>query len=76
MKVKSPCLNCEDRFPACHDTCGKYEAYVEANKEDKAKLNKWKKEYSYGTIRSGMSDKDFKYRVRPTKNKVFKDHKK
>lgn len=22
--MKSPCINCPDRFPACHDTCAKY----------------------------------------------------
>ena len=76
MTIKSPCLGCEERFPACHDTCANYKAYVNEKAEDRAKLYKWQKEYSYGTVRSGMSTKDFKYQCRKTKNKVFKDHKK
>lgn len=22
--MKSPCISCPDRFPACHDTCAKF----------------------------------------------------
>lgn len=76
MKAKSPCFGCEERFSACRDTCDKYKMFVKAKNEDKTKLNKWKKEYTFGVMRSGMTEKKFKYRVRRTKNKVFKDHKK
>ncbi len=76
MKVKSPCLNCEDRFPACHDTCEKYKEYKAESMADKTARHKWEQAYKFGRVRSGMSDKDFKYQCRKTKNKVFKDHKK
>ena len=42
--LHSPCKNCEERILHCHETCGKYLEYYEANEKVKAERTKAKKE--------------------------------
>ena len=39
MRVKSPCINCEDRELACHDRCEKYKKFKDELKE----IQDWRK---------------------------------
>ena len=77
-RVKSPCFNCPDRKEngICHSDCERYLDFVERKNADTEKFKAWKKAYQYGTIRSGMHDKQFEQRRNKNENRVFKNHKK
>ena len=36
MKVLTPCLNCPDRYPACHDHCDRYKEWKEIHERKRA----------------------------------------
>ncbi|MBR0598352.1 hypothetical protein [Sinanaerobacter chloroacetimidivorans] len=36
MKSKSPCLDCKNRYPACHSTCEIGKAYSKSLEEERA----------------------------------------
>ena len=59
--AKAPCLNCEDRYPCCHDECDKFQEY----KEDHEKESKVK--YAY---------KSLMYNLNNFREKVIKKRKK
>lgn len=37
----NPCKGCEERFPACHDSCEKYQAWKKDREEAKEKRRKY-----------------------------------
>lgn len=42
--VVGSCKDCEDRYPACHDTCEKYQKAKEESEERKQRILKAKRE--------------------------------
>lgn len=44
--MKSPCKNCTNRYPACHDKCQSYLEFVKINRENN-ELIRIAKEKSY-----------------------------
>ena len=40
MILKPPCLDCPDRYPACHDHCDRYGAFREAKLKEYEKRDK------------------------------------
>ena len=47
MRKKNPCMNCEDRHIACHDSCSRYKVWKEEVVEHREKIQKAKEDY-YG----------------------------
>lgn len=44
--MSTPCINCTERHPLCHDTCGKYKTYTLEQEERKAIIRKAKMKQS------------------------------
>lgn len=68
-RVKSPCLNCEDRELACHDRCERYKKF----KEELQVIKDWRKKTE------NFEHDDYKLREWPKNGrggKVWKDHRK
>lgn len=36
MILKPPCLDCPDRYPACHDHCERYQQWKENHEQKRA----------------------------------------
>ena len=41
---KGPCMNCERRYPGCHDKCPEYQAYKQRTEAQKALVRKFKED--------------------------------
>lgn len=37
----NPCKGCEERFPACHDVCEKYQAWKQERAKTKEKIRRF-----------------------------------
>ena len=63
MAVGKCCLNCEDRFPACHDVCStflkakaEWQEVQEKINEEKYKHKEWNS-YHYGAVSKQYREK-------------------
>ena len=45
--MRAPCLNCPDRYVGCHDHCGAYLSYREAQNAQNARERAEAKSYGY-----------------------------
>ena len=50
---RAPCLNCEKRFPACHDTCADYREWHD--KAEAERQNQRKDSEMEGYIKTSVS---------------------
>lgn len=69
-KPKSPCLDCCERFEACHDTCIKHLEYKSQMKEFSKQVNTAK--YSNSPKITGRVGYQRKYDSFATKNELYK----
>lgn len=47
VNKKTPCVDCENRYPACHDSCCEFKVWKAEKEEHKAKVAEGRK-HEYG----------------------------